>query len=96
MKNTLVSIAAYLIANGVGLLLAILLIDGFSVAFTAFVFAVVLFCVIQAIASPIANKLSQNYAPQLVGGIALIPSSAGGSALRSAPRPAARRTARSG
>lgn len=72
MKNTLISIAAYLVANGAGLLLAILLVDGFRVAFTAFLFAVVLFCVVQAIATPLASKLSREHAPQLMGGISLV------------------------
>ena len=72
MKKTLVSVAAYLIANAAGLLLAILLIDGFSVAFTAFVVAVLIFCIAQAIANPIASKISKKYAPQMMGGIALV------------------------
>lgn len=72
MKKTLISVAAYLIANGAGLLLAIILIDGFSVAFTAFIVAVLIFCVVQAVANPLAAKVSQKYAPQLMGGIALV------------------------
>jgi hypothetical protein len=72
MKRTLVSIAVYLAANGVGLLLAIVLIDGFSVAITAFLIAVILFTALQAIAGPIVAKLSSKYAPQLMGGISLV------------------------
>ena len=72
MKKALVSVAAYLIANGVGLLLAILLIDGFSVAFRAFLVAVLLFSAVQAVAGPLVSKMSRDYAPQLLGGISLI------------------------
>ena len=72
MKNSLVSLAVYIIANGVGLLIAILLIDGFNVAFTAFIFAVLLFCVVQAVADPLVKKLSRDYAPQVMGGISLV------------------------
>ena len=72
MKNSLISIAAYLIANGVGLLIAVLLLDGFNVAFTAFIFAVLLFCMVQAVALPLVSKLSRDRAPQLMGGISLI------------------------
>lgn len=72
MKKTFLSLAAYLIANAVGLLLAVLLLEGFSVAFTAFIVAVLIFCIVQAIAQPVASKFSQKYAPQLMGGIALV------------------------
>ncbi|MEL7014298.1 MAG: hypothetical protein AAFO72_13610 [Pseudomonadota bacterium] len=72
MKKTFVSLAAYLIANAVGLLVAVLLIDGFSVAVTAFIVAVLIFCLVQAIAQPVASKVSKTYAPQLMGGIALV------------------------
>lgn len=72
MKKTLVSLAAYLIANAAGLLLAVLLIDGFRVAVTAFIVAVLIFCLAQAIAQPMATKISKKYAPQLMGGIALV------------------------
>lgn len=72
MKKTLVSVAAYLIANAVGLLLTIVLIDGFGVAFQAFVIAVLIFCVAQAIAHPLVSKMSKKYAPQLLGGISLV------------------------
>ena len=72
MKKTLVSAAAYLIANGAGLLLAALLIDGVTVGFTAFIVAVLIFCVVQAIALPLVSKISKKYAPQLLGGISLV------------------------
>lgn len=72
MRAVFSSVIAYLIANGAGLLLAILMIDGFSVAFMAFLVAVFSFCVVQALATPLATKVSRDYAPQLLGGISLI------------------------
>jgi hypothetical protein len=72
MRNALLSAIAYLIANAVGLLLAILLLPGFSVGFLAFLVALLIFTVVQAIAGPLVVKLSRSYAPQLMGGISLV------------------------
>lgn len=68
----LVSVLAYLVANAVGLLLAIILLDGFRVGFAAFIVAVVIFCAVQAVAEPMLKKVSAKNAPQLMGGISLI------------------------
>ncbi len=72
MRNALSSAITYLIANAVGLLLAILLLPGFSVGFLAFLVAVLIFTVVQAIAGPLVVRLSKSYAPQLMGGISLV------------------------
>ncbi|MEM1235419.1 MAG: phage holin family protein [Pseudomonadota bacterium] len=66
------SAAAYLIANAIGLLLAVILLPGFSIDFLAFVVAVLLFSVILAVLTPIIRKVSEKSMPQLMGGIALI------------------------
>jgi hypothetical protein len=72
MRNALSSAITYLIANAVGLLLAILLLPGFSVGFLAFLVAVLIFTIVQAIAGPLVVRLSKSYAPQLMGGISLV------------------------
>nr|WP_252733066.1 phage holin family protein [Shimia thalassica] len=66
------SIAAHLLGNAVGLLLAALLLDGFSIDALSFVIVVVIFTVIEVIASPLINKLSEKKVPALKGGIALV------------------------
>jgi len=72
MTRMLATAALSLLANAIGLLLAILLIDGFSIDVTAFIFAVVLFTVAAVIAEPILAKISKNNVPALAGGVALI------------------------
>ena len=66
------SVAAYLIANAVGLLLASLLLEGFSIGPMAFVVAVLIFSAVQGLTGPIITKLSQKSFPQLMGGISLV------------------------
>ena len=68
----IISIATYLAANAAGLLAAVLLLPGFSIDFTAFIVAVVIFSAFQTIAGPLVTKLSMKQAPQLMGGIALV------------------------
>ena len=72
MRKTLVSWAAYLAANTVGLMLATILLDGFRIGILAFLLAVVIFSVAQAILTPLLTRLSRAYAPQVMGGIALV------------------------
>lgn len=72
MIRFLVSTAAYLIANAVGLLVAVLLLPGFTVDVLSFVVAVLIFSLIQTVAGPLVTKLSMKHMPQLLGGIALI------------------------
>jgi len=66
------SLAAYLIANAVGLLLAVLLLPGFVIDPLAFVLAVLIFSGIQTLAGPLMTKISLKNMPQLMGGIALV------------------------
>jgi uncharacterized membrane protein YvlD (DUF360 family) len=68
----LISTAAYLLANAIGLLLAVLLLPGFNIDPLSFVFAVAIFSLVQTILGPLITKLSIKNFPQLMGGIALV------------------------
>jgi hypothetical protein len=68
----LLSLAAYLIANAVGLLAAILLLPGFQIDLSGFLIAVGIFSAFQTLAGPLVTKISLRHMPQLVGGIALV------------------------
>ncbi len=72
MYRTMLSIAAVLAGNAIGLLLAALLLDGFSIAPLSFVFVVAIFSLIQVVAGPLINKLSEKNLPALQGGVALV------------------------
>jgi hypothetical protein len=72
MKKFAVTTIAQLIANAVGLLLAALLLSGFSIGFLALLITTVIFSLAQAVLSPVVEKLSAKHAPQLRGGIALV------------------------
>lgn len=72
MIKFLLSIAAFLIANGVGLLIAAALLPGFRIDPLSFIVAVVLFSVVQGVLGPIVRKTAEKKMPQLMGGIALI------------------------
>lgn len=72
MMKLLISLASYLIANAVGLLVAVLILPGFTIDFTAFVVAVLIFSAFQTIAGPLVTKISLKQVPQLVGGISLV------------------------
>lgn len=72
MTRMLATAAMALLANAAGLLLATILIDGFSINFTAFLMAVVLFTLAAVIADPLLTRISQNSLPALTGGVALV------------------------
>ncbi len=72
MVKFLLATAAFLLANAVGLLLAVMLLPGFSIDFMAFVIAVVIFSVVQAVAGPLVLKLSMKQMPQIMGGVSLV------------------------
>ena len=72
MYRTMLSIAAVLAGNAIGLLLAALLLDGFSIAPLSFIFVVAIFSLIQVVAGPLINKLSEKNLPALQGGVALV------------------------
>jgi uncharacterized membrane protein YvlD (DUF360 family) len=68
----LISTVAYLAANAVGLLIAVLLLPGFQIDPLAFLVAVAVFSLVQSILGPLITKLSFKSFPQLMGGIALV------------------------
>ena len=72
MVKFLISVASYLIANAAGLFAATLLLPGFSIDFTSFIMAVLIFSVFQTLAGPMITKLSLQHVPQLRGGVAII------------------------
>lgn len=72
MYRTMLSIAAILAGNAIGLLLAALLLDGFSIAPLSFIFVVAIFSLIQVVAGPLINKLSEKNLPALQGGVSLV------------------------
>jgi len=68
----LASIVLRLLANAVGLIVAALLLDRFSISGTAFVWAVIIFTVVEVVLDPLVLKISLTYAPILRGGVALV------------------------
>lgn len=72
MSRHILSITASLIGNAVGLLLAAILLSGFSIDALSFVIVVVVFSAIAVVASPLITKLSEKRVPAMQGGIALI------------------------
>jgi hypothetical protein len=72
MIRFLISILAYLAANAVGLLIAVLILPGFTIDPLAFVVAVAIFSLVQTILGPLITKISVKSFPQLMGGIALV------------------------
>ncbi|MCA0870598.1 phage holin family protein [Seohaeicola saemankumensis] len=72
MMRFLMSTAAHLVGNAVGLLLASILLDGFSIQPLALVIVVVIFTAIEVVASPLITKISMKNMPQLMGGVALV------------------------
>lgn len=71
MSRRLLLAAAILISNAVGLLLAVLLLHGFSIGFLSFVIVVLIFTAIQVVADPLVTKLSEKNLPALKGGVSL-------------------------
>jgi len=72
MKRMGLSFIAYLGANAIGLLIAILLLDGFAINAGAFIVAVLIFCAIQTLAAPLVKWVAKKQMPQLLGGISLV------------------------
>ncbi|SFL74376.1 phage holin family protein [Shimia aestuarii] len=72
MPRFVISAAAHLIANAAGLLLASILLDGFSIGFLALIIVTVIFTVVLMVITPIIRKLSEKNMPSLLGGLSLI------------------------
>ena len=71
MSRKILSVAALLIGNAVGLLLATLLLQGFSIAPLSLIIVVVVFTLVQVIADPLITRISEKNLPALKGGVAL-------------------------
>ncbi|WP_068108783.1 phage holin family protein [Tropicimonas marinistellae] len=72
MVRTLISALLYVLANGVGLLIAAALVEGFSLDFVGFVVATLLLSVVEAVAGPLLTKMSTKNVPAMQGGVALV------------------------
>jgi hypothetical protein len=72
MTRMLISAIFTLLANAIGLLLAMFFLDGFHIDALSFVIAVLIFTGLQLVLSPIIERISRNNAPALKGGAALI------------------------
>lgn len=72
MVRFLISTAAYLVANAVGLVIAVVLLPGFVIDPLSFVVAVAIFSVVQTVLGPLITKISIKSFPQLMGGVALV------------------------
>ena len=74
MIRLLISTFFHLAANFVGLLVADLLLDDFSIQWEAYIFAVALFTLVEVIADPLVTKIAIKSVPALRGGVALVTS----------------------
>lgn len=72
MSRRLLSALALLIGNAVGLLLAVFLLDGFSIAPLSLIIVVVIFTLVAVVAEPLISKVSEKNMPALKGGISLV------------------------
>lgn len=72
MKAHLKTAATYVLANAIGLLIAVIILPDFSTGFLAFFVAVLVFAVVQVVAGPLIRGASKKWAPKLMGGITLI------------------------
>lgn len=72
MPRFVLSTAAHLIANAVGLILASLLLPGFAIGFLGVIIVTLVFTVVSVVLLPIIRKISEKKLPELLGGISLI------------------------
>ena len=72
MRRTVISLAILLAANAIGLIIAAVVLDKVELDWAAFVFALVIFTIVEAIALPGVRKVAEAKAPAISGGVALI------------------------
>lgn len=72
MVRFLARTALYLLANGVGLIAAAVLLDGFTLDPVGFVVSLLIFTAVETLLGPFVVKMAIQYAPALRGGIALV------------------------
>lgn len=72
MVRFLLSAVAYVVANAIGLLVAVLVLPNFTINAMSFVIAVLIFSAVQSVAGALLTQYGPKAMPQLRGGIALI------------------------
>ncbi len=72
MIRFLINTAIFFLSALVGLAVADLLLDGFSIAITSYIFVAIIFALIQAILSPLILKGVHKNANAFIGGVGLI------------------------
>lgn len=72
MLRLIVSFAIHLVANAVGLLVANLVLDDLTISAGPFLWAVLIFTVVETFAGPLIMKIALQNAKGLMGGIALV------------------------
>lgn len=77
MRQTFTSALLFTLANAAGLLLADILLPGFSIGIFAFIFATILFTLFEVILGPLILKMARKRLPALEGGFALVVTFAG-------------------
>lgn len=72
MSRRIKSALALLAGNAIGLLLASLLLTGFSIKPVSFIVVVIVFTLVQVVAEPLILMIGEKNVPALKGGIALV------------------------
>jgi putative membrane protein len=72
MIRLLLSIVVHFAANAIGLLVAAALLEGMSISGTAFVIAVAIFTLVEAVVGPMIRQAAVKNAQVLLGGTSLI------------------------
>ncbi|MDO8736047.1 MAG: phage holin family protein [Thermoleophilia bacterium] len=72
MIRLLASGCLHLLANGAGLIIATLVLPGFSIDAVSLVTVTVIFTVVEVVAGPLLISISLKNVPALTGGIALV------------------------
>ena len=77
MPRFVLSAAAHLIANAIGLILANILLPGFTIGFLGIVIVTLVFTVVSVVLLPTIRKVSEKKLPELLGGLSLVVTFAG-------------------
>ena len=72
MMRMIASIVLELAANAVGLIVASLVLAGFSIDVTGFVIVLAIFTIVKFVMAPLLFKMSMKYVQALSGGVALV------------------------
>lgn len=72
MKNLMISIGVQLGSSAVAIIVAAIILRGFSLNFGGFITAVVVFTIAQSLLAGLVSKLAKQHAPALVGVASLV------------------------